>query len=53
MESGAMLQAAFVIVRFYRELALHLAQTHGIQYPAGLERVMIDRLNKLQDARTS
>jgi hypothetical protein len=51
MEPGAMLRAALVIVRFYQELAPLLARTHGITYPADLERVMSDRLEKLCDAR--
>jgi hypothetical protein len=50
LEYGAMLQAALVIVRFYRELAPLLAQTHGITYPAALERAMYGRLEKLCDA---
>jgi len=47
MEHGAMLQAALVIVRFYQELAPPLAQAHRITYPADLERVMCDRLERL------
>jgi predicted nucleotidyltransferase len=50
LERGAMLQAAFALVRFYQELALLLTQTHGIAYPAALERVMLDRLDKLKTA---
>jgi Streptomycin adenylyltransferase len=53
LEQGAMLQAALVSVDFYQELAPLLAQTHGITYPADLERVMSDRLEKLCDARLS
>jgi predicted nucleotidyltransferase len=49
MERGAMLQAALVIVQFYRELAPPLAQAHGIMYPADLERVMSDRLEQLRN----
>jgi hypothetical protein len=51
LEPGAMLQAALVIVHFYQELAPLLARTHGITYPADLERVMSNRLEKLCDAR--
>jgi predicted nucleotidyltransferase len=47
LERGAMLQAALVIFRFYQGLAPLLARTHGIPYPADLERVMYDRLEKL------
>jgi predicted nucleotidyltransferase len=50
LERSAMLQAALVIVRFYQELAVPLARAYGIAYPADLERVMIDRLEKLVDA---
>ncbi|MCI0647437.1 MAG: nucleotidyltransferase domain-containing protein [Chloroflexi bacterium] len=52
-EPGAMLQAALVIVRFYQELAPLLARTHGVIYPVDLERVMVDRLEKLGQARLS
>lgn len=47
MERGAMLQSAVVILRFYRERARDLAQAHAVTYPAGLERVMVERLEKL------
>ena len=53
LERSAMLQAALIIVRFYQELAVPLARTHGIPYPADLDRVMSDRLEKLCDARLS
>jgi len=42
-----MLDAANVIVGFYRGLAVPLAQIHGIAHPADLHRVMSDRLAKL------
>jgi predicted nucleotidyltransferase len=48
MERGAMLQSAFVILRFYQELARDLSQTHGLAYPAKLDRVMVERLEKLR-----
>jgi predicted nucleotidyltransferase len=48
MEKGAILTSAFVLVDFYRELATSLAQAHGITYPEALEKVMIERLQKLQ-----
>jgi predicted nucleotidyltransferase len=47
LERAAMLQAALVIVRFYQELAQSLTRAHRIVYPAALERVMNDRLQKL------
>ena len=48
LERGAMLQAALAIVQFYQELAQSLTRAHGIAYPAALERVMLDRLDKLK-----
>jgi hypothetical protein len=48
LERNAMLQAALTLVRFYQELALLLTRTHGIAYPAALERVILDRLDKLE-----
>jgi predicted nucleotidyltransferase len=51
LEQGAMLQAALEIVDFYKELAPLLAQAHGIPYPDALERVMVERLEKLSIAR--
>jgi lincosamide nucleotidyltransferase len=47
LDRAAMLQAARVIIRFYQEQAQFLTQTHGIAYPAALERVMLDRLDTL------
>lgn len=49
-ERGAMLQAAFVLVHFYQELAIPLAQAYGIVYPTELERMMYGRLEQLRDA---
>ena len=51
MERDAMLKAVFAIIGFYQELAPPLAQIHGLRYSHDLERVMIDRLQKLHDAR--
>jgi predicted nucleotidyltransferase len=50
MEKAVMLNAALTIVRFYKKLAPSLAKLHGINYPQGLERVMMDRLQKLEEA---
>jgi hypothetical protein len=47
LERGAMLQAGRIVVRFYQQLVPLLAQTHDIPYPAGLERVMVARLELL------
>jgi predicted nucleotidyltransferase len=52
-EYGAMLQAADVIVQFYQELAPLLALTHGLPYPAGLERVMVNRLEQLSEEQSA
>jgi predicted nucleotidyltransferase len=47
LERGAMLGAAQAIVRLYQELAQGLAQRHGLAYPAELERVMLERFERL------
>ena len=49
MEKESMLRAVLVIVRFYLEIAPALAQKHEVHYSHGLERVMVDRLQRLQD----
>ena len=47
LEKAAMLQAALVILDFYRAVAPPLAQCHELAYPAGLEQVMVARLERL------
>jgi hypothetical protein len=47
MEPGPMLQAGRAILRFYQDVAPPLARTHGITYPTELERVMVERLERL------
>jgi len=47
MDKKAMFASAFVILHFYRELAMSLAQEHTIHYPATLEQVMVERFNKV------
>jgi predicted nucleotidyltransferase len=47
MEYGAMLQAALVMFRFYRDVASELAKEHSIEYQADLERMMISQLEEL------
>jgi predicted nucleotidyltransferase len=47
MERDAMLKAALDIVSFFREHAPPVARTCGSEYPAELERLMSDRLDKL------
>ncbi|HEX9385200.1 MAG TPA: hypothetical protein VF918_02685 [Anaerolineales bacterium] len=44
-----MLKAVITIVHFYQELTPSLTQEHGIKYPQGVERVMMDRLQKLEE----
>ena len=53
LEPAAMLAAAQVIVDFYRELGLPLAEANGIAYPNDLERLMLARLASLGDAKAS
>lgn len=48
MEEAAMLEATEVIVRFFRDLATDLAKIHGIAYPDQLDKVIVERLEKLQ-----
>jgi predicted nucleotidyltransferase len=51
MEREAMLQAALVILSFFREAAAQLAERHGISYPADLERLMVARFEELTISR--
>lgn len=46
-ERRAMLDAARMIIGMYRQLAQALAQAHGLEYPAQLERVMLDRFTEV------
>jgi hypothetical protein len=46
MEREALLQSALRTVRFYQELAPDLARIHGVDYPAELEGVMLERLEQ-------
>lgn len=48
MEPGALQESVFAIVAFYRKLAPPLAERHGIEYPADLERLMLSRLERLR-----
>ncbi|WIG59721.1 MAG: hypothetical protein OJF49_002468 [Ktedonobacterales bacterium] len=50
LDRDAMLQAARIIVRLYRDLALPLAQSHGISYPTALDHMMSARLDTLLPA---
>lgn len=51
LEQHAMIQAAIDMINFYKELAPPLAQAHGIAYPAKLEQVMVERLEKLRNSQ--
>ena len=51
IEEGALLNSSVSIVRVYQELANPLAQAHNIPYPEALERMMLQRLEKLQSTR--
>ncbi len=50
LEPAAMLQAVFILLPFYRERAITLAQTHHLPYPDALDRVVSERLDKLSRA---
>lgn len=47
MEREAMLRAALIIVRFYRNTVPSLAQAHNIPYPAELAQVISGQLERL------
>jgi hypothetical protein len=47
MEYGPMLQAAFVICRYYQDVAPNLAEVYHLPYRTELERMLIGQLNKL------
>jgi predicted nucleotidyltransferase len=47
LERAAMLEAASILVAFYRQVAPPLAAEHGIEYPDGLERIVLRRLGEL------
>lgn len=51
MEETAMLESAEIIVRFFQNIATGLARTHGIVYPERLDKVMLERLEKLRIGR--
>lgn len=50
IEKGPLLRSAHVIVQFYKELAVPLVQKYGIPYPHALERVVIERLERLTES---
>jgi len=49
LEKCSMLQAGLTIVEVYRNIAPAFAEQHGLRYPDDLERVMMDRLEKLKE----
>lgn len=52
MGKEEMLESGLALVRFYLEIAPPLAQKHGLKYSHDLERVMLSRLQRLQDERS-
>jgi predicted nucleotidyltransferase len=44
MDEREILEAGFILVRYYKQQAVPLTKTHGIIYPKELERVMVRRL---------
>jgi predicted nucleotidyltransferase len=52
LERGAMVEAARALVAYYRQVAPQLGEEHGIGYPAGLERVVLRRLDELSGGTT-
>lgn len=46
LERAALFAAARAVIDFYRELAIPLAEEHSLRYPAELERLMLDRLDR-------
>lgn len=49
LEKAALLKAASTIVRYYLDIAPPLAHQHEVLYSQGLERVMMDRFQQLQE----
>jgi hypothetical protein len=50
LERAALFAATHAVIDFYRELAIPLAEEHGLRYPAELEQLMLDRLEKAQES---
>lgn len=47
LDAQAMLESCLVIVRFYKALAVPLAEAHGLSYPHALERILVPKLEEL------
>jgi len=48
LDREAMLESAFILIRFYRDLAADLTAKYGIPYPERLEQAMVERVEKLR-----
>lgn len=49
LDKQEVVEAGFVLVQYYREQAIPLAQWHSITYPEMLERMMIQRLEGVRN----
>ncbi len=47
LQAADMLQSVVLLIRIYQDLAQSLAERHGIDYPEELERLMLQRWEKL------
>jgi len=47
LQVADMLQSVALLIRIYQDLALSLAERHSLEYPAALERLMLQRWEKL------
>jgi hypothetical protein len=50
LERAALFDAAQTIIGYFREAAIPLAAEHGLRYPAELERLMLERLERARDS---
>lgn len=48
MDEQELLAAGLALIWYYKEQAVPLAKAHGIIYPEALERVMIERLERMR-----
>jgi predicted nucleotidyltransferase len=51
LEPGAMARAIATTIKVYQQIAPALATEHGVEYPAGLDRVLCKRLEQLHTMR--
>lgn len=47
LDRGALFRSAKIVIGLYQGLARDLSRTYDIPYPTGLERVMLDRIERL------